>query len=595
MRKILFPVLILVCALSSRLNADTGAIFVQVQDSSGQPLKGIKIAVMGKAGSDVSDEMGKARIQLAPQTKSGMFVTLQVISPRSGVRYEILSPTNGRTPVPSFADESDNFVKVILVKLGDKLMLSSNMVVTVIASEIGQSRASETQQPVITYRTIAKRFGLSEDDVEQAIADLKVRATDPYQNGVANMAQGNFAEAAPELKKSLEIRLAQKGVHEREDKDSVFNAAYSLALASYADGEWQDSIKASKTAIEQHPDDPGPPATLGLALCASGDIPKGTQLLRQARDKAIFLFGLYGPYVAAYENNLAGALIGTNDFSEAKQALRHAQIIEDGAFGTESVEVSYTLLFRAALLLAEAQMNQGQTVHSYGVSGDPNSGPQTMQVMSISDLEENERKRTSAEQATIQALNIRMRHLTLPNLLVASAQETLGRVLSHGVDVLGASQCYEAALITRRRLLTDGHPFILSTLNGLGELQLQAGELNLADKTLGEAEAMTQKRYGVDSLEYALALNLMASLRNAQGRRSDARYLLEQSLRIAASLPRTKDSLTLQTSALLDSLDKSEPSAVLGQRSQEVQRQTRAFDISTLCPTGNETPVKMGR
>jgi len=75
-------VCMLMC-LAGPLAAEQGMLVVQVQDVEGHPVDTLEIATKGDGSSARTDRAGKARIRLAPATKPGARVSLQIVrSPR---------------------------------------------------------------------------------------------------------------------------------------------------------------------------------------------------------------------------------------------------------------------------------------------------------------------------------------------------------------------------------------------------------------------------------------------------------------------------------------------------------------------------------
>jgi hypothetical protein len=97
-------------------HAESGILVVHVKDVKRHPVAGVHLGVEGDGGSGVADHNGKARIQLAPQTKPKSWVSLQIVN----TDWVMVSPWDYRTLVPSFENEADNFVEVVVVRPGDR-------------------------------------------------------------------------------------------------------------------------------------------------------------------------------------------------------------------------------------------------------------------------------------------------------------------------------------------------------------------------------------------------------------------------------------------------------------------------------------------
>ena len=66
---------------------------------------------------------------------------------------------DGRTPVPSFEEKSENFVKVVVVQRGDRAALENASVLTSLAAKINSANAPNppTDRPHLrTRRPVSK-------------------------------------------------------------------------------------------------------------------------------------------------------------------------------------------------------------------------------------------------------------------------------------------------------------------------------------------------------------------------------------------------------------------------------------------------------
>ena len=103
------------CLSAGILWMEAGILVVNVQDVRKHPVSGVQIGVEGDGGSAVTDDHGKARIRLAPQNKEKDWVSLQIVKSPLGKDLVMVSPWDSRTPIPSFENESENFVRIVVV------------------------------------------------------------------------------------------------------------------------------------------------------------------------------------------------------------------------------------------------------------------------------------------------------------------------------------------------------------------------------------------------------------------------------------------------------------------------------------------------
>jgi hypothetical protein len=96
-----------------------------------------KIGTKGDGSNGLTDSAGKARIPLAPQTKPGTKVPLQILSPPNLL---LVSPWEGNAIVTSFENDSSNYIDLIVISFGDKRALEDAAVVLSVATESQKRR-----------------------------------------------------------------------------------------------------------------------------------------------------------------------------------------------------------------------------------------------------------------------------------------------------------------------------------------------------------------------------------------------------------------------------------------------------------------------
>src|SRR6266545_3472777 len=105
-------------------SAEQGVLVIQVSTLQDQPLKGVVLSTKGDGETGpATNEAGKTRLKLAPATKAGSWVTLQVVKSLGGVPHVFISPWDGGVRIPPFENESNNFTSIWLAEVGDKALL----------------------------------------------------------------------------------------------------------------------------------------------------------------------------------------------------------------------------------------------------------------------------------------------------------------------------------------------------------------------------------------------------------------------------------------------------------------------------------------
>src|SRR5260370_5396772 len=113
----------LLCVANGVLWAESGVLVVHVEDVQRRPIKGVQIGTEGDGGSALTGDDGKARIPLAKQTKEKSWVSLQILKSPPRKDFVMVSPWDYRAVIPSFENESENFLEVVVVQRGDRAAL----------------------------------------------------------------------------------------------------------------------------------------------------------------------------------------------------------------------------------------------------------------------------------------------------------------------------------------------------------------------------------------------------------------------------------------------------------------------------------------
>ena len=171
--------------------AEEGILVLRVADAHYHPVDGLVLSTQGDGStSPPTDTAGKTRLRLAPQTKSGQWVSLslQIARQPSGVEWVMISPWDWRARVPAFENENENFVPIVVVKKADRAMLESGDALRAITASLlaaqspkaGEKELSEAQRQQVLGEQAA-RFGLSPQEVDQAIRACGEKASDPFE------------------------------------------------------------------------------------------------------------------------------------------------------------------------------------------------------------------------------------------------------------------------------------------------------------------------------------------------------------------------------------------------------------------------------
>src|SRR5208283_1626342 len=219
----------LVCGGGGVVWAESGYLVVHVEDVQRHPIGGVQIGTAGDGGSAFTGDDGKARIPLAKETKEKSWVSLQILKSPPHKDFVMVSPWDYRAVVPLFENESENFVKVVVVQRGDRLALESGTALAALTAQINKANAPKSadkqapqEDPKANLAAVAKQYGLTPADLDQAIRAWGAKATDPYEAGLAALYERNYAKASAQLADSLRGREEKLAGDQKAVADAAF-------------------------------------------------------------------------------------------------------------------------------------------------------------------------------------------------------------------------------------------------------------------------------------------------------------------------------------------------------------------------------------
>ena len=319
----IYLALLLLSAANALTWAESGILVVHVKDVQERPIAGLQIGVTGDGGSATTGDDGKARIQLAKQTKENDWVRLQILKSPPGKDLVMLSPWEYGTFVPSFANESKNVVEIVVVQRGDRAALVSGTVVKSLAEQINKANAPKTadkqappEDPKASLAAVAKQYGLAPDDVDQAIRTWKTK--DPYEDGLKALYERNYSKASAQLGDSLQLREERLA----GDKKGVADAAFFLGQSLFEEGRYRDAATAYQRCLQLRSGDIAATSGLGLSLLLAGDYAAAELPLRRAVEALEKTCASSpAPFVSSL-NNLAALLRAKGQYAETEQSAK---------------------------------------------------------------------------------------------------------------------------------------------------------------------------------------------------------------------------------------------------------------------------------
>ncbi len=128
--------------------AEEGVLVLVVTDTEQHPFANVEIGTAGDGGSpQFTDQNGKARLKLPPNTKPAAWVNLLLLNAPNGLDLAFISPFDARVRVPPFDNEAENYDPVVLAKRGDKSMLESGSGMLALHAAINRPAADQKKKP----------------------------------------------------------------------------------------------------------------------------------------------------------------------------------------------------------------------------------------------------------------------------------------------------------------------------------------------------------------------------------------------------------------------------------------------------------------
>jgi tetratricopeptide (TPR) repeat protein len=531
---------VLMWAASGFLWAESGVLVVHVEDVQRRPISGMQIGTEGDGGSAVTGDDGKARIRLAKETKEKSWVSLQILKSAPHKDFVMVSPWDYRAVVPSFENESENFVKVVVVQRGDREALESGTILAALTARINKANAPKTvdkrgplEDPKANLDAVAKMYGLDSGDLDRAIRSWGDKTTDPYEAGLAALYRRNYPVASARLKDSLQNREAKLAI----DQKAVADAAFFLGQSLYWEGKYRESAAAFQRCLQLRQNDTSVLINLGFSLALAGDYAGAEPLLQQALKIDENARGPDNPFVAADLLTLGSVLSYKGDYGGAELLLRRALIINEKALGPDDPSVASILYNLGGVLLdkgeygdAEQLLRRSLAIREKTLGPDhPCTGAS---LNSLALLLQDKGDYARAEPLFRRTLAIVQKSLGPDHPDTAASLNNLAALLQLKGDYAGAEPLFRQALAIVVNSLGPDHPTVAACLSNIGQLLAQKGDYAGAEPLSQRALAIVTKALGPDHAHTAVALNNLGLLLQAKGDYTRAEKLFRQALAI---------------------------------------------------------------
>jgi tetratricopeptide (TPR) repeat protein len=457
--KLLASLAVGVCSLMP-CAAEPGRIVVYVQDTKDRPIRGVELAVEGVGGAKTTGDDGKAILTVGADTKPRDPVSFKILHSPPGRDLVFVSPWDGRTFVPSFENKAGNFIQIVLVERGDKAALSDDTVISAMTESIlkrvhpsTSSNGETSQDRAENLSAVAAYYGLSPEEVDQAIRAWGQRTTDTYGAGLAALYDRNYPKASSLLGSSLDVREKQLAADEQkvaDERKKASDAAFFLGLSLYSQGKYRESADAYQRCREIFGrDEPALMNNWGMSMIGMGNYLAAEALIKRSLVARTVTYGQRPCEVASSFNNLGIAFEDESRYAEAVEPLQTAEQLCLSEYGPDDPR------------MAGFYENLGTAL-------------------------EDVHRTSEAEALYRKAIQLDAKGERGPDG-AASDLANLAQLLKQKGNLVEAEPLYRKAIDILRRNYGENYPVLADELNNLGALQIDKGDYQGAFESLQES------------------------------------------------------------------------------------------------------------
>lgn len=546
--------------LSSLIVTTRPFLVVHASDPQDRPIKSVQLGTKGlNSTSQPTDDAGNTRLtfqqRIKPDTEVSLIVVQQAASPLT-----IISPWKGKVKVRQIASDAADFDEVILLPLGDKTALQSELVRRALASRViaasapkmpGDKPAAEHQQAALSKT--AKEYGYSQDEVVKVISAL-AESKDALDRGLAAQFKGDYPEAKRILEDLLQqletgaslggpriplatffLFAAPLGGHISQRRQaSVTDAAFFLGQTLYEQAEYTEAAEAFSKAIAIRPNDSDILNSLGLALYEAGDYSECEQVFKRSLDIRESELGPDHPDVALGLNNLAEVYRKQARYGDAERLHQRSLEIRRNSEAADPLDVAQSLNNLAGLYREEGKQKESQPLYEESLRIFEERLPKNHPDIAISLNNLAVLYQTLGKYSEAEPLYERSLAIIGPDAdaSLVNTWLNLGKLYADEAKYGQAEALYERT----RKLLNEDYPpgqdKMAATLNYLGALYLRQGRYSEARQRLTEAFAIRNTRLPQDHPDIADSLSSLGNLDRIEGRYADAEPRLNQAREI---------------------------------------------------------------
>ncbi|MFN0207280.1 MAG: tetratricopeptide repeat protein, partial [Planctomycetota bacterium] len=376
---------------------------------------------------------------------------------------------------------------------------------------------------------------------DQPLVEADVRAT----IGLTLMGLGRFADAEPNLRKSLAILRASLPAGHPDIAAGLNNLGEFLRTQNeLAEAEplYREALEILRASLPAgHPDIAKGLNNLAVLLQAQNKLAEAEPLFREALQIRRASLPAGHPDIATGLNNLAALLQSQNKLAEAEPLFREALQIRRASLPAGHPDISTGLNELAVLLhtqnkLAEAEPLFREALEICRASLPAGHPDIAAPLHNLASLLQAQNQLAEAEPLFREALQIRRASLPAGHPDIAAGLNNLAMLLQVQNKLAEAEPLYRELLEIRRRQHAGDHADIAFCLANLGRCLHDQNRTADAEHPLREAVAMWDRLHTGDDANVAPTLNRLASVRKSLGRLREAEPLYVQSAAMYARL-----------------------------------------------------------
>jgi len=335
--------------LSCSAWAEQGVLAVHVKDTLGHPISEIRLSTEGDGSlSPPTDISGKTRIKLPPQTQPSSRVTLQIVRSPAHHDYVFIDPWDSRVQIPSFDNQPENYVSLVVVERGNRQMLEDPKTLRAIVSRVNKENLGTASNDDIArqsaLRTVADSFGLSPGDIDKALKTWKV-SEDSYEKGLKNYYLARYPEAIGDLTDAYDKR-----------RSDLLGVLLPLADSLYRISRYPEAVVKYKEAIALSGDDPDLLVKLASALEQNGDFEGAKNTAAQAAEIAKVKYGELSPHFADILFTLGAIDINHGDTAQGMAIFDEAIKLHDFDLNRHDLRPMSYLTSLSAIQMGEGKL-----------------------------------------------------------------------------------------------------------------------------------------------------------------------------------------------------------------------------------------------